>query len=237
MGQASLVMDTGLQVSPEYPETDDRKYGKPESKEWENLTGRIYSGIEEVDTSLQDVVESFVEASEKAKEGMQVINTGINQMATIHHNFSSVVEAINKLASKSEEIKNIVEMITRISRMTNLLSLNASIEAARAGEQGKGFTVVANEVRKLAEQSSEAAKDIGALINGIELEITNTEGIIQSVNQDVELGESVIADAGITFNGIFINIEEVSNKIMNVSASLEDVFSAARFIIENRDDR
>ncbi|SHO43946.1 methyl-accepting chemotaxis protein [Anaerocolumna xylanovorans] len=219
MDQSSLEMDTFL--------LDRSDYKK--------LTERIYSGIEEVDTNLQEVVESFVDASTKAEEGIQVINTGINQMTTIRKNFNSVVEAINKLASKSEEIKNIVEMITRISKMTNLLSLNASIEAARAGEQGKGFTVVANEVRRLAEQSSGAAKDIGALINAIELEINQTEEIIRNVNQDVELGESVIADAGKTFNGIFLNIEDVSNKIMNVSASMEDVFSAARFIIDNRD--
>lgn len=218
-----------------YPEADDRKGNESKSSERKKLTERIYSGIEEVDTNLQEVVESFVEASTKAEEGIQVINTGINQMTTIRENFNSVVLAINKLASKSGEIKNIVEMITRISKMTNLLSLNASIEAARAGEQGRGFTVVANEVRKLAEQSSGAAKEIGALINAIELEINQTEEIIRNVDKDVKLGESVIMDAGKTFNGISLNIEDVSNKIMNVSASMEDVFSAAQVIIEDRD--
>lgn len=246
MDQISLEMDAALsdgldsyKPEPGFEEGFEPEFIKgsePDSKEMKKLTDRIYSGIEEVDTNLQEVVESFVEASSKAEEGMQVINTGIDQMTTIRENFNSVVQAIDKLAAKSAEIKNIVNMITGISKKTNLLALNASIEAARAGEQGRGFTVVANEVRKLAEQSSGAAKDIGILINEIELEINQTEEVIQKVNQDVELGESVITDAGKTFNGIFVNIEDVSNKIMVVSASMEDVFSAARlFITENGD--
>lgn len=121
-------------------------------------------------------------------------------MATIRGNFTSVIQAISSLETKSREIMNIVEIISKIAKQTNLLALNAAIEAARAGEQGKGFTVVASEVRKLAEQSSNAAKDIGRLIYSIQTEIDHTEDIIQAVNQEVELGESVITEAGKTFN-------------------------------------
>ncbi len=203
-----------------------------ETDETTKLMERFYSGIEEVDTNFQKVVESFLEASSKAEEGIQVINKGINQMATIRENFSSVIQAIARLDLKSKEIMNIVEMITKISKQTNLLALNAAIEAARAGEQGRGFTVVASEVRKLAEQSAGAAKDIGALVSSIQEEISHTETVIQTVNQDVKAGESVITDAGDTFNDIYNNIEDVSNQVMNVSVSMEEVFSAAKSAIK-----
>lgn len=198
-----------------------------------NKTNRIYTLMSEVDTNLQEVVESFVEASSKAEEGNQVINRGISQMSTIRENFNSVIQTINNLETQSKEIMGIVEMITKIAKQTNLLALNASIEAARAGEQGRGFTVVANEVRKLAEQSTNAAKNIGGLVYSIQTEINQAEETIQAVNQEVELGESVITEAGKTFNGIFHNIEDVSNQVMNLSASMEEVFSVTQSVVKS----
>ncbi len=229
----SINMLESDEVSIIEPESAEATMAKADSYKIKNLTDRIYSVMSEVDTDLQDVVESFVEASSKAEEGNQVINKGINQMATIRENFTSVIQAINNLEKKSKEIMNIVEMITKIAKQTNLLALNAAIEAARAGEQGRGFTVVASEVRKLAEQSSNAAKDIGELIYSIQTEIDQTEGIIQAVNQEVELGESVITEAGTTFNGIFGNIEDVSNQVMKLSASIEEVFSVTQSVMKN----
>ncbi|HHV13604.1 MAG TPA: methyl-accepting chemotaxis protein [Clostridiales bacterium] len=224
------------------PELDEMSFIEPEAAGTtmakanfykKNMADRIYSVMSEVDMDLQDVVESFVEASSKAEKGNQVINKGINQMATIRENFTSVIQAINNLEKKSKEIMNIVEMITKIAKQTNLLALNAAIEAARAGEQGKGFTVVASEVRKLAEQSSGAAKNIGELIYSIQTEINQTEGIIQAVNREVELGETVITEAGKTFNGIVGNIEDVSNQVMNLSASIEEIFTVTQSVIHD----
>lgn len=235
MNQESLEYDRLVsdEVNIIDQESDEATMAKADSYKIKNMTDRIYSVMTEVDTDLQDVVESFVEASSKAEVGNQVINKGINQMATIRENFTSVIQAINNLEKKSKEIMNIVEMITKISKQTNLLALNAAIEAARAGEQGRGFTVVASEVRKLAERSSNAAKDIEELIYSIQTEIDQMEGIIQAVNQEVELGESVITEAGTTFNGIFGNIEDVSNQVMNLSASIEEVFSVTQSVMKN----
>lgn len=188
----------------------------------------LYSLIAEVDTKLQAVVESFVEASSKAEDGKRVINKGINQITTIRENFVSVIHAINSLGAKSRDIMNIVDMITKVANKTNLLALNAAIEAVRAGEQGRGFTVVAKEVRKLAEQSSTAAKEIEKLIYSIQADISYTEEFINVVNSDVELGESLIGVAGETFKSIFNNIEEVSNQVMFLSVSMEKVFTVIK---------
>lgn len=233
MNHGNLENDMFLSDEATEPESGIMKMTESVSNETILLTERIGAGMEKVDKNLQDVVESFVEASSKAEEGNQVINKGISQMTTIRENFTSVVQAINSLGTKSREIMNIVEMITKIAKQTNLLALNAAIEAARAGEQGRGFTVVAGEVRKLAEQSSNAAKDIGGLIYSIQTEIDHTDEVIRTVNQEVELGESVIADAGKTFNGIYQNIEDVSNQVMDMSASMEEVFSATRTVMKN----
>ena len=217
-------LDNDKAISDE-PETDE-----PETNESTGQKELVYSMIAEVDTELQEFVESFVEASSKAEEGNEVINKGINQMTTIRENFVSVIQAINTLGTKSKDIMNIVEMITKIAKQTNLLALNAAIEAARAGEQGRGFTVVASEVRKLAEQSSNAARDIGELIYSIQSDIDHTGEIIKVVNKDVETGESLITVAGETFNSIFNDIEAVSNQIMNMSVSMEKVFSVMKDI-------
>lgn len=225
-------------MNQEYPEnnilvsdgmgTDDAEATELDSNQNTRQNEFAYSLIKEVDTNLQEVVESFVEASSKAEEGNQVINKGINQMTAIRENFTSVIQAIQILEVKSKGIMNIVEMITKIAKQTNLLALNAAIEAARAGEQGRGFTVVAGEVRKLAEQSSNAAKEIGELIYSIQAEIDHTGEIIKVVNNDVELGQSQIAIAGEAFNSIVSNIEDVSNQVMNLSASMEKVFSVIK---------
>ena len=123
MDQISLEKDIHLSDEINIPKANVMKVSGSGSNETAKLTERINSGIEEVDTSIQEVVESFVEASSKAEEGIQVINKGINQMATIRENFGSVIQAIARLDLKSKEIMNIVEMITKISKQTNLLAL------------------------------------------------------------------------------------------------------------------
>lgn len=192
----------------------------------------IQTGIGDIDNNLQEVVESFVEASTKAEEGIGVINKGIQQMAVIRGNFIDVTLAVDELGTKSNEIKKIVEIIRSIAKKTNLLALNAAIEAARAGEKGRGFTVVASEIRKLAEQSSNAAVEIENLIHRVHSDIEKAVIIIQEVNRNVELGETVIDEAGQTFYGISGNIDNVSNRIMDLSSSMEDVFSATKTIVD-----
>lgn len=192
----------------------------------------INKGMENIDTDLQNIVESFVEASVKAEAGTDVINKAVAQMETISNKFEASTGAIDALGDKSKEIGLIVSLITSIAQQTNLLALNAAIEAARAGEQGRGFAVVADEVRKLAEQSAGAAHEIGDLIRKIQIEINKAVDSMEDGNQAVQSGISMVGDAGQSFYKISSEIENVSNQMMDVSGVIEEVFSGTQTMIE-----
>lgn len=192
----------------------------------------INEGMENIDTDLQNIVESFVEASVKAEAGTDVINKAVAQMETISNKFEASTGAIDALGDKSKEIGLIVSLITSIAQQTNLLALNAAIEAARAGEQGRGFAVVADEVRKLAEQSAGAAHEIGDLIRKIQIEINKAVDSMEDGNKAVQSGISMVGDAGQSFYKISSEIENVSNQMMDVSGVIEEVFSGTQTMIE-----
>src|ERR671930_577698 len=126
-----------------------------------------------------------------AQEGVGAAEQATEAMRSVRDSSESVTGAIRDLASKSDEIGAIVETITGIAGQTNLLALNAAIEAARAGEQGRGFAVVAEEVRKLAEESQQAAEEIADLVAEIQAETQKTVGIVEDGAKRTEDGVSV----------------------------------------------
>ncbi len=193
----------------------------------------INKGMEAIDIDLQNIVETFVEASVKAGSGTAVINKAVAQMETISKKFEASTEVIDALGDKSKEIGLIISLITSIAQQTNLLALNAAIEAARAGEQGRGFAVVADEVRKLAEQSAGAAHEIENLINKIQVEIDHAIRSMEEGNKAVQSGKSMVGDAGQSFYGISSEIEQVSNEMMDVSGVIEEVFSGTQAMIDS----
>lgn len=188
----------------------------------------ITEGMGNIDNDLQNIVEAFVAASQKAEEGTEVIKGAFAQMEVIGKKFRMSTKAIDQLEDKSKEIGRIVSLITTIAQQTNLLALNAAIEAARAGEQGRGFAVVAGEVKKLAEQSAGAAREIGTLIHKIQEEINQAVLSMAEGNEAIETGVTMVGNAGESFNTIFNDIEEVSNQMMDISAVIEEVFVATQ---------
>ncbi|SHO45267.1 Methyl-accepting chemotaxis protein (MCP) signalling domain-containing protein [Anaerocolumna xylanovorans DSM 12503] len=163
------------------------------------------TGMGRIDKHLQDVVEVSTNATSDANQGISVINNGINQMSIIRKNFTEVTSALDSLKLKSEEIKKSITLIGELAKRTNLLALNASIEAARAGEHGKGFSVVAIEVKKLAAQSSVAAQEIEGLIFKIQNDVDDSMNFMQEVNTSLQIGETVIGEAGNSFKNIYNN--------------------------------
>ncbi|MFB5678549.1 methyl-accepting chemotaxis protein [Paenibacillus terreus] len=183
----------------------------------------ISSGMERASESIQSVSQLTVEANKKALNGNNVVIQTVEQMNTIHNTVSHTAGVVHALGDKTQEIGNIVGLITEIASQTNLLALNAAIEAARAGENGKGFAVVADEVRKLAEQTGTAAGQIRGLIQEVQSE---AEKAVQSMNEGtdvVQKGIDMVSLTGIAFNDIVSSIEQVAAESLDVSSIVEQV--------------
>lgn len=183
----------------------------------------ISTTVEQVSNNIQEISFASLRAAEYANAGNEDIVRLTGQMQSIADSSNSSTKVIHDLSLKSQEIGRIVELITTIADQTNLLSLNAAIEAARAGEQGRGFAVVAEEVRKLADQSSNAAKQIKELINTIQFQAQNAVQTIAAGGKDVEEGILVVQDVGGSFQKIIGAVDSLTNQIQDVAAAAEEM--------------
>ncbi|WP_442600219.1 methyl-accepting chemotaxis protein [Neobacillus sp. D3-1R] len=192
----------------------------------------FYNQLEQINHTIHWVSESTNIANKKSNEGNTAIEAVIGQMDIIGDHSKQMDDVITLLANKSNEISEIISMITSISNQTNLLALNAAIEAARAGEHGKGFAVVADEVRKLAEQSGESATKISQLINEIQNSSKNAKDVMQRENEVVSNGILLAHEAGEKFKEIITTIDQVSSKTFTVSQSIEETKLKASTMVQ-----
>lgn len=160
----------------------------------------------EVETEFKLTYETISVGAREADEMMQHLDIMRN---SIH----SAVSAVMELQGKMNEISQFLESITGIASQTNMLALNATIEAARAGESGKGFTVVADQIRKLAEQSTKTAKDIQQITMEAQNTTNNAIEEVQKGNTSVEEGSSRIADVMKILKNVKNSIESVNHKL------------------------
>ncbi|HNV69394.1 MAG TPA: methyl-accepting chemotaxis protein [Candidatus Ozemobacteraceae bacterium] len=182
------------------------------------------AAIQEVSTSAQTIADRSAKAAKNSDEaskiadgGLGAVTTTIETMESIKDEVFGLENIIEDLNSVSKQIGEIVDTITNIAYQTNLLALNAAIEAARAGEHGQGFTVVAEEVRKLAEESGEAAEDIGKKIRGM---LQKTGIAVQTISKGttkVVEGVNVAKVAGETLKRIVREVQTVNNAIQEIS--------------------
>ena len=172
-------------------------------------------------------------ASQSAKDGRETVEEAKKQMENIQRTVGDSAKVIAKLGENSKEIDQIVDTISGIAGQTNLLALNAAIEAARAGEQGRGFAVVAEEVRKLAEQSQEAAKHIATLISEIQGDTDNAVVAMSKGTHEVQIGTEIVHLAGKTFNEIASLVEQVTDQVGNISIAIQQTVSGSQEIVSS----
>lgn len=166
-----------------------------------------------------DSVAAASEQSERAAEqGTKQIEMAVAKMNEIQQDSDITAKKVHALGEKSRQIGQIVDVITGIAGQTNLLALNAAIEAARAGEQGRGFAVVADEVRKLAEQSETAAREIAEIIKDIQAETIETVNAMDKSGREIATGVSVVATSGEAFKEIYAAVKNVREEVGRIVA-------------------
>jgi len=174
--------------------------------------------VEEVAESARQMAVTAKQASSVAKTGGHAVEQTISSMTEIKEQMQASAEKVKELDKKGQEIGAIVETIDQIAEQTNLLALNAAIEAARAGEHGKGFAVVADEVRKLAERATSATKEIGTLIGGVRKDVDEVVKAIEASNKQVADGAARSKEAGEALGQILAAANEVAEQVEGVSA-------------------
>lgn len=190
-------------------------------------------GIFQVAANAGVVAEASGKAAGAARTGETAVNSAVAQMDNIAKTVISSADVVAKLGERSNEIGQIVDTISGIAGQTNLLALNAAIEAARAGEQGRGFAVVAEEVRKLAEQSQEAAKQIAGLINEIQSDTERAVSVMSSGTREVKAGTDAVAVAGKTFTDIVLLIDQVSGQANDISTAIQQIADGSEKIVDS----
>ncbi len=192
----------------------------------------LSAGIQQIAANSGTVASQSGRVAEKAAAGGAAVDKAISQMERIEQTVDNSAAVVAKLGERSKEIGQIVDTISGIAGQTNLLALNAAIEAARAGEQGRGFAVVAEEVRKLAEQSEEAAKKIAGLISDTQLDTDKAVEAMQQGTQEVKTGAEVVNAAGVTFREITGMVTEVNGQIKQISQAIQEMALGSQRIVE-----
>lgn len=196
-------------------------------------TQKLAENMEKFKATINESEEKIASTSFTAQAGRENVQNAVHGMEKINENVQALSSVVGNLGEQSKKIGSIVDTISAISEQTNLLALNAAIEAARAGEHGRGFAVVADEVRKLAEQSSGAASEISALIDSIQKETDSAVTAMEAGVEQVNEGTKAVDGAGASFTNISNMVSGVaqSSKTMaaivsNLAASTESIKDA-----------
>lgn len=199
------------------------------TREQHTQTARAASATEELNSSFQAVVQNSLSAAESAKKasglalkGGEAVNETTAGMTMIAESVNAAASSIEALGQSSERIGEVVNVISDIAEQTNLLALNAAIEAARAGEQGRGFAVVADEVKKLAEKTTSATQEIASMIDTIRKDTRTAVDTMSAGTSKVQAGMVLADQAGRSLREIVSSVQDVSDMIQQIATAAEE---------------
>jgi methyl-accepting chemotaxis protein len=206
--------------------------------------------VQEVARNTREAASAASHADNEAKDGAITVTSALGAISVMSDQFGQAVQVINRLETDSRDIGRVIGLIREIAEQTNLLALNAAIEAARAGEQGRGFAVVADEVRTLAQRTQDATKDIESIIIKVQASAQEAAGAIHSAEEKTASCEQSVeesAEALATISGsvgvitrmnaqIAANSEEQSNVAENISRKIGDIGAVAQEAVGHAND-
>ena len=203
-------------------------------QEQETQTQQVAAAVEELSQSVSEVAakssdatKSSEESQHLAEEGGSVVRSTVEEMQGISTEVNASAQTINALGVQSEKIGEIIAVINDIADQTNLLALNAAIEAARAGEHGRGFAVVADEVRKLAERTTQATEEVSSSIRGIQGETISAVAQIEAGSERVGKGVELANQAGSSLETIVTGCQSVQGMVQDIAAAANQQASAS----------
>lgn len=197
-----------------------------------NLTiGRLKGAIDAVSHASQEVSDVSARAAHAAENGAAAVQQTVAGMERIRTAVADSSAKVAELGAKGEKIGSIVETIDDIAAQTNLLALNAAIEAARAGEQGRGFAVVADEVRALAERAARATKEIAALVEQVQQGTQEAVAAMRAAASEVEAGSGLAERAGTALDDIAAGVDATRSAIVRITGAIEAMSAASHEVI------
>ncbi|RTR40321.1 methyl-accepting chemotaxis protein [Shewanella canadensis] len=228
---ANTVGDSTVKLSEFTQQTNDRMHQQQsETEQTAAAMNEMTATVAEVAQSATNAADSAKDAEGNATKGNGIVQQSVSSMSLLSKQIDQTSEVITHLASESQNIGSVLDVIKGIAEQTNLLALNAAIEAARAGEQGRGFAVVADEVRTLAQRTQESTQEIESMIDGLQKGVQEAVGAMKVGTEQVYDANEKANMAGEALNEIVLSVDNISNMNTQIATAAEEQSSVAEDI-------